>query len=108
LSLPGAQRPVRRHALLATVSCTGPCLMGAYASVTITGTKPFYVYSREYRLTAAGSKTIPIGFSGGQLRRLRAALAAHRRIVAGVYGVTLDAAGDVQRETSGQMLAFRK
>ena len=46
LSVPGGQKPIRSRQILARVSCTGPCRIGAYAVVTIAHKKPFR-WSRE-------------------------------------------------------------
>jgi subtilase family serine protease len=106
LSLPGGQRPVASHKVLATVSCSGPCLMGAAVKVTIGGKQAFVATSSINRLRSKGKKTISIGFSKSQLNKLRGALAAHKRIVGDVVGVVVDAGGNIEKQTRGQTLAI--
>ena len=115
IRVPGGQRPVRSRHLLATVSCSGPCVMGAYAMVTIGRSKPFEVDSNVFRLRAAGSKTIKVSFSGRQLANLRSALAAGKRITAtlrgalfdsSVYGVLPDPANSFRQSTPGKNLTI--
>jgi hypothetical protein len=106
LSLPGHQRPVANHKILATVSCSGSCMMAAAARVRLAGSGSFEADSSVYRLRAKGARTIAIHFSAAQLQRLRSALAAHKPITATVYGVILDAGGNVERRTGGRVLAI--
>jgi kumamolisin len=96
LSLP-AQRPVHSHRILAAVSCTGACRLGAYARVSIGGRRAFTDHSRLYSLSAAGTRTVRINFSRRQLKRLRAALRHHHRISATVVGAKVDAFGNIDQ-----------
>jgi kumamolisin len=107
LSLPGRQRPIGAHHIVATVSCSGRCVMGAYATITIGHSRAFRVFSSLYHLATAGSKTIPIKFSGRLLRRLRSAHAHRRRIVARVVGAIVDAGGNIERRTAALRLAIK-
>jgi hypothetical protein len=107
LSLPGHQHPVRRRAILATVSCTGACRLGAYALVTIGRSRPVEVDSSVYVLRREGRKTAAIRFNGAQLARLRGALRRGQRIHATVYGVLLDPREDVISRTGGKGLVIR-
>lgn len=106
LSLPRHQRPAANGGILATVSCSDPCSMGAFAEVAISHGVPFTVHSRMYRLTVAGRKTVPLRFSRAALGRLASALAHHRPILATVFAVSFDAHGYVQDETGGTRLAI--
>jgi subtilase family serine protease len=115
LVLPRNQKPVRSAEIRATVGCSGPCLMGAYAEVAIGRSKPFEVDSRVFRLRAVGRKTIPIEFSSKQRKRLRSGLAAHKRIKATVRGVVIDPSAygvlpvlsaSIQSRTAGRSLAI--
>lgn len=96
LRLP-AQRPVHSHRILAAVSCTGPCRLGAYARVSIGGRRVFTDHSRLYRISSAGTRTVRINFTRKQLKRLRAALRHHRRISATVVGAKVDAFGNIDQ-----------
>jgi subtilase family serine protease len=104
LRLPAGQHPIASHQIQATVSCTGACVIGAIATVTIGRTKRLTVYSNLFHLTRAGKKTIPIRFSSGQLGTLRAGVRQHRRIVAGVTGAIVDAGGNIERRTASLSL----
>ena len=110
LSVPGHQSPVRHHQIHATVSCSGPCLMGAYARVAIGRSRSFEVASQVFRLRSRGSRTIALKFSSRQLGRLRSALASGTRITATVHGALFDPAvysvladpgGSIQQQTGG-------
>ena len=114
LSLPRHQQPVRTHAIRATVSCSGPCRMGAYAEVTIGRAQPFEVDSRVVRLARAGATTLSLRFTSKELRKLRAGRRSHKRIRATVHGVMVDpvtsgvldsVSGSIQEQTGGQTLA---
>jgi subtilase family serine protease len=107
VSLPGHQRPVKHGQLLATLSCTGPCQVGAYAVVRIARKKPFAVESRVYRFRSGGERNLVVRFSRPQLGRLRAALAAHRRTTATVFGVSIAGSKRVEFQTAGRTLVIR-
>jgi len=116
LSLPRGQRPVHDRRVRATVSCSAPCQLGAYAEVSIGRAKPFEVNSRVFRLRAGGHETIPMGFSGKQLKLLRSGLVAGKRITAVVravqfntvaYGVLPQAGASIQARTSPVTLTVR-
>jgi hypothetical protein len=107
LSLPRHQRPVARHQILATVSCSMGCAMAAFAEVSINHGVPFSVESKVFRLRSAGRRTIAVKFSSRQLGKLRAALAHHRPIQVFVYGVTLSPQHDIERETGGTPLTIK-
>src|SRR5207302_2020459 len=85
LSIPAHQRPVRNHKILATVSCSLSCRMGAIALVQIGSSKPFEIASRVHRIHAAGRKKIALVFSSRQLQRLRSALSRHQRIESEIF-----------------------
>ncbi len=115
LSLPAHQKPVRAREILATVACSGPCLMGADAKVAVGRSKPFEVASRVFRMRLRGRRTIALHFSGRQLGRLRSALAAGRAILATVrgvlfdrtvYGVLAEPAGTIQKRTGASTLTI--
>jgi len=100
LRLPGGQTPIARRHILAAVSCSGPCLMRALATVTIGRSRPFSDHSRVYRLGKAASKTVEIPFSARELDRLAVARRRHEGIAARVTAVVVDPAGDVQRRSA--------
>ncbi len=104
MSLPGGQHPVRAKHIVAKVSCSGECLMGAVAEVKIGNARPFAVYSSEYQLGAAGSRAVTIGFSSSQLKKLRTAVSHHKRVLAAVVGAIIDPAGDIERASGARTL----
>ena len=104
LSLPGGQRPIGRRQILARLSCTGPCRIGAYAVVTIAHKKPFAVESSVFGIGAKASRTIPIKFSRKEMGRLRSAAAAHRGITATVFGVLITGRRRIEFQTGGRKL----
>jgi kumamolisin len=104
LALPGKQRPVAHRALLATVSCSGACSIGAFAEVKIGRAKPFQVQSRLIHPTAPARVTVPLHFSKRELSKLQTALAQHKKIVATVYGALIDSLGAIEQNTKAKKL----
>ena len=108
VSVPAQRSPVAAEHLLATVSCSGECLMGAYAKLQIGhSASPITQYSQLYELTKRRSRTIPIGLDGPTRAKLRAALARHERVTATLYGAIVDPSGSVQTHSAGRTLAVR-
>ncbi|MHB8659159.1 MAG: S53 family peptidase [Solirubrobacteraceae bacterium] len=107
LGLPTRQRPVRAHRILATVSCSGACLLEVRATIRIAQAPPFTVFSRLYQLRRRGQHTVPIGLGGFALRRLRVALSRRRRITAAVAAVIFDAGGNLERRSRTLGLRIR-
>ncbi len=97
--LPAGQKPVAHHEILATVSCSGPCLIGAFTTITIGRSRPITLYSDLYHLRSRGQRTIAIRLPGSELRKLRWGLARHRRIVAATVGAIVDAGGNVEKQS---------
>ncbi len=104
LALPRHQRPVAHRQILATVSCSAACTIGAFAQVKIGGSKPFTVSSRLFQRKSPGRKTLAVKFSGKEQRSLRSALSNHRKITATVYGALIDQLGDIENNTPGKQL----
>jgi kumamolisin len=104
VSLPRHQRPLAARAIRATVSCSRPCTLAAYAVLTIGRARAFELKSRVYARSSAGRRTVELRFSARELRRLRAALARHQRVVATVFGVTLGGHRYIVRRSRGQSL----
>jgi kumamolisin len=104
LSLPRGQRPVAHHKLLAKVSCSAACSIGAFARVKAGKSKPFSVQSKLLSRKAKGTTTIAVKFSSKQLRTLRSALARHKSVVATVYGAQIDSLGDIENNTAPKKL----
>jgi hypothetical protein len=117
LHVPRGQHPLRRRAIMATVSCSAACLVAAYADIAIGRARPFEVDSKVMRLHHAGARAIAVRFSSRQLARIRAALASHSRVSATVHGVLLDAdvyavagdaGGSLAQRTAGQRMTLSR
>ncbi|MFZ0042629.1 MAG: S53 family peptidase, partial [Solirubrobacteraceae bacterium] len=105
LSLPGQRHPVASRHLLARVTCSGACLLGAYARIAVGRSKRLITAASNISvLKGKGARTIKIGLSGSGLKRLRGAVAHHDRVIATVYGAIVDPGGDVERHTPGKTL----
>jgi subtilase family serine protease len=107
LSLPAQPHPLRSEHLLATVSCSGECLMGAYARIRLGASGLITVYSHPYELTQRRRRTIRIGLDATNRARIRAALAGHETVTAEIYGALIDASGKVVRQSPGKTLRIR-
>lgn len=106
VKLPGAQRPLHTGHILASISCTGGCLVGANASVKVGARTAFTVYSNPYTLKAAGTAQVSIGLSKAQVKTLSAGL-AHHTVVASIRGAIIDPAGNIERESPALILRIR-
>ena len=67
----------------------------------------FTIHSSRYRFPGRASKTVPLRISPQQAGRMRAALAKHHRVDAEVFGVALDARGQVAKVTAGRTIVIR-
>jgi kumamolisin len=106
LSVPSQKHPVSDKHLLARVSCSGHCLMGAFARIRI-GRKVSTKYSDVYLLNKAGRKVVKIGLDGKTLTSLRSALSHRQKVTATIYGAILDPSGNVEAHTRGKDLRVR-
>jgi kumamolisin len=108
LSVPSQRRPVASKHLLAKVTCSGHCLMGAFARIRIgRSRKVITKFSNVYLLNRGGHKTIKIGLDNKTLGKLRGALAHRQKVTATVYGAILDPSGNVEARTRGKALRVR-
>jgi kumamolisin len=107
VKLPGGQRPVHTKHVVASISCSGSCLVGAFASVKVGRRVAFTAYSNPYTLKQAGTVQVPIGFSKAEAKALSSALAHHSVVVASVRGAIIDAAGNIERESPALKLTIR-
>jgi hypothetical protein len=103
LALPAQGDALGAGRLLARVSCTGECLMGAYARLQIGGGRAT-VYSHPVQLTARRARTVQIPLDAAIRARIRTALGHHQRVTATIYGAIIDASGKVVRQTAGKSL----
>ncbi|MHB8693851.1 MAG: S53 family peptidase [Solirubrobacteraceae bacterium] len=100
LSVPSGQRPLAAHKIVANVTCTGKCLAGAYATISVSSLRPVKVYSKLYPLSTAGSVSASIPITGALYRLLRLALRNGYHVSASVRGAILDAGGNIERQSS--------
>jgi subtilase family serine protease len=109
LSVPTQRQPVVAEHLLAQVSCSGRCLVGAYTHIQLGRSRRLITQrSNIYLLRQGGRKTIKIPLNSKTLAKLRTALANRERITAILYGAILDPSGNVEAQTSGQRLRVRR
>jgi kumamolisin len=104
LSVPRGQHPVRARRVIARMSCSSKCLVGAFVIVKISGSGSFQVTSKTHSLAAHRRTRIVMRFSAKQERRLRNALRAHRAIFGEAFGVLTDAQGDAIKVTAGRQV----
>jgi kumamolisin len=102
LMVPRQRHPVASRHLLARISCSGRCLLGAYARIQLGRSRNrITTQSRAYLLRRAGRKTVKISFAGSALSKLQWALARRERVTATVYGAVLDPSGVIEAQTRG-------
>jgi subtilase family serine protease len=108
LSLPSQRHPVASKHLVAKVSCSGHCLMGAYGRIRIGRSRKVITrYSSIFLLKNGGHKTIKIGLDKKTLGKLRSALAHRQKVTATIYGAILDPSGNIESRTRGKALRIR-
>ncbi|MGH2908528.1 MAG: S53 family peptidase, partial [Solirubrobacteraceae bacterium] len=108
LTLPSQPRPFAAGHLLATVSCSGECLMGAFAHIQIGhASKPLTAYSTAYELISRRRRTIDIPLGGSTRNAISTALLRHERVVATIRGALIDVNGAIERQTAGRQLVIR-
>jgi kumamolisin len=104
LALPRRQHPVASHEILATLSCSAGCDIGAFAQIKIGSSKPFSVSSKLAHRRSKGKKTIAVKFTKKELRSLKSGLIHHKKIEATVFGALIDQLGDIEQNTKGKKL----
>ena len=109
VTVPAQRDPVAAEHFRATVSCSGECLMGAYAKIQIgQSTSQITQYSQLYELTRKRSRTINIGLDSRHAdQAAHAALESHQRITATLYGAIVDPSGSVETHSAGKTLTVR-
>jgi subtilase family serine protease len=107
LTLPAQSRPLADGHLLATVSCSGECLIGAYAQIEIgSSTKPLTAYSTAYELVSRRRRTIDIPLGGATRSAIASALIRHERVVATIRGALIDLSGEIERQSGARQLTI--
>ncbi len=108
LSVPAQRHPVAAKHFLARVSCSGRCLMGAFARLRIgRSRKVISKYSSVFLLKNGGHRTIKIGLDKKTAGKLRSALTHRQKVTATIYGAILDPSGNVESSTRGKELRVR-
>jgi subtilase family serine protease len=106
LSLPRPQHPVKRKAVLATVSCSAACRIRAFADVKLGDSPAFRISSHISTLSKAGRITLAIPLHPKQLAHVRSALHHHDAVTVTVFGVLFGSGTHVERRTSGKKLGI--
>jgi kumamolisin len=108
VAVPSQRHPVADKHLLATVSCSGRCLMGALARIRVgRSSKVMTRDSSLFLLKKAGRRTIRIGLDKKTVAALHSALAHHRPVTATIYGAILDPSGNIEARTRGKALRVK-
>jgi subtilase family serine protease len=108
VSVPGQRHPVASKHLLAKVSCSGRCLMGAYSRIKVGHSRKLITrYSSVFLLRNGGHKTIKITLDKKTVGKLRGALADGQRVTATIYGAILDPSGNIVSRTHGKELRVK-
>jgi kumamolisin len=108
LSVPAQRHPVASRRLLARVSCSGHCLMGAYTRIKIGRSRTLISKSSNvYLLKHGGHKTIKISLDSKTVSKLRTGLVRRQQITATVFGAILDPSGNVESRTRGTEMRVR-
>jgi subtilase family serine protease len=108
LSVPKQRHPVAARHLLAKVSCSGHCLMGAYARITVGhARKAITKFSSVSLLKNGGRRTVKIGLDKKTVGKLRSALARHQKVSATIFGAILDPSGNIVSRTRGKELRVK-
>jgi subtilase family serine protease len=107
LTIPAHQKPVSAHKINGRLSCSTACTASAFVVIKIEGAKSFTVDTAIYDFKRAGTQSVSFKFSGGQVGRLRSALAKHRHVFAEAFGVAFDPGGQIAKVTAGRQVVIR-
>ncbi len=103
VAVPPSQRPVRARSLRVKLHCSLPCRAYAFAVVTIGSGDAFSAKSTVHAFRRAGTQTVSIPFSSGQLASMRSGLAKRQRVEAEVFGVAVGPHGETAQVTAGRV-----
>jgi kumamolisin len=108
LSVPSQRHPVSSRRLVANVSCSGRCLMGAYARIKLGRSRKVLTrYSSVFLLRRSGRRTIRIGLDSKTAGKMHTALVHGQKVIATIYGAIVDPSGNVEARTPGKELRVR-
>jgi hypothetical protein len=108
LSVPSQRHPVSSRRLVANVSCSGRCLMGAYARIKLGRSRKVLTrYSSVFLLRRSGRRTIRIGLDSKTAGKMHTALVHGQKVTATIYGAIVDPSGNVEARTPGKELRVR-
>ena len=107
LSVPRHQHPVAARQVVATVSCSRACRVGALLEVAIDKGHAFQVESQTFRLAAGQSQRVMLRFSHGPESSLKSALSKHRQIFAELFAQAANAQGSATVLTAGKQVFIR-
>jgi kumamolisin len=108
LSIPRPQQPLKAGQLVVTLACSARCTAYAFGVVGIIGGSTLQLRSDRHHFPGKGAMRIAIRFSARQEKRMRSALAHHRRVLAEMYGADLDPRGRLGDVTSGVAIAIHR
>ena len=107
LSVPRNQKPVHASGVVATVSCTRACDIGALLEVAVEKGRVFQVTGPTFSLAAGQTKKVTLRFTHRQEHSLKTALAAKRQIFAEAFAYALNAQGNATVLTAGKQVFIR-
>ncbi len=107
LRLPGHQRPLAARGVRTVVRCSTACRVWVTGELVLSPTQGANVHSPVHTLSRAGTVRLRVSLSAAQIRRARAALAAHRNVFAELFAVALDASGKPLKVTSAAVIPVR-
>ena len=101
------QQPVHAHEVVATVTCSQACTVGALLEVAIQNGRAFQVSSHTFSLGPGQSQEVTLRFSQSQESALKTALAKHLQIFAELFGFAGNAQGSATVLTAGKQIFIR-
>jgi hypothetical protein len=106
ITIPGGQQPVSAGRLAFRLGCTRGCRAYAFGFASIAGGATLNLHSARFHFARAGTKLESIRFTSAQERRLRSAVAAHRRVAFELFGAALTSTGRVGNVSPARTLVI--
>ena len=99
---------MRRHRMLARVTCSRRCIVAAVATVSMPGARPFVVRSKSACSRAGARRRGAAVLARAATDRCAASTDAHESIQASVVGQVVDSGGNVEASTGAQTLQITR